>query len=64
MKTYPRALEFAMPWLVIVGLLVFWQIVVRAFDIAPFVLPAPSAITTAVAAKAAPFSPDRQVPRP
>ena len=47
MKTYPRALEFAMPWLVIIGLLVFWQVVVRVFHIAPFVLPAPSAIWAA-----------------
>ena len=39
-KTQRRVL----PWLVIVLLFVLWELVVRAFDIEPFVLPAPSAI--------------------
>lgn len=34
-------LEAAMPWLVIVGLLIFWQLVVTVFDIEAFVLPSP-----------------------
>jgi NitT/TauT family transport system permease protein len=42
-----RYLELAMPWLVIVGLVIFWQAVVQIFAIAPFVLPAPSAILRA-----------------
>jgi NitT/TauT family transport system permease protein len=33
-----------MPWLVIIGLLVFWQAVVQVFHIRPFILPAPTAI--------------------
>ena len=36
-----------MPWLVIVGLLVLWQAVVKLFGVASFVLPAPSAILDA-----------------
>ena len=36
-----------MPWLVIVGLLVVWQAVVKLFGVASFVLPAPSAIFAA-----------------
>ena len=39
-----RRLELAMPWIVIVGLLVFWQAVVQIFSIRPFVLPSPVAI--------------------
>ena len=39
-----RRLELAMPWLVIVGLLIVWQGAVKLFGIASFVLPAPSAI--------------------
>src|SRR5215204_6646080 len=39
-KTQHRVL----PWLVIVLLFVLWELVVRAFDIESFVLPAPSAI--------------------
>jgi NitT/TauT family transport system permease protein len=42
-----RRLELAMPWLVIVGLLVLWQAVVKLFGVASFVLPAPSAILDA-----------------
>jgi NitT/TauT family transport system permease protein len=33
-----------LPWVVIILLFVVWELVVRAFDIEPFVLPAPSAI--------------------
>lgn len=39
-----RRLELAMPWLVIGGLLVLWQVVVVAFGIRPFILPSPVAI--------------------
>jgi NitT/TauT family transport system permease protein len=39
-----RQLEFAMPWLVIIGLVTVWQAIVQTFAIAPFVLPAPTAI--------------------
>ncbi len=37
-------LEKAMPWIVIIGLLVAWQAIVTGFKIRQFVLPAPSAI--------------------
>jgi NitT/TauT family transport system permease protein len=33
-----------MPWLVIAGLLILWQVVVVAFGIRPFILPSPVAI--------------------
>ena len=33
-----------LPWVVIVGIFLVWELVVRAFDIEQFVLPAPSAI--------------------
>ena len=39
-----KTLRLVLPWIVIVGLFVFWEIVVRVFDIEQFVLPAPSAI--------------------
>ena len=39
-KTQRRVL----PWVVIILLFVLWELVVRAFNIEPFVLPAPSAI--------------------
>jgi NitT/TauT family transport system permease protein len=39
-KTQRRVL----PWLVIIAIFLLWEAVVRAFDIEPFVLPAPSAI--------------------
>lgn len=42
-----RRLEIAMPWIVIFGLLLFWQLVVQAFEIRQFVLPAPTAIVDA-----------------
>ena len=39
-----KTLRRVLPWVVIVGIFVFWEIVVRAFNIEQFVLPAPSAI--------------------
>lgn len=39
-----RRLELAMPWIVIFGLLIFWQGVVQVFQIRQFVLPSPTAI--------------------
>lgn len=39
-----RQLELAMPWLVIVSLLLIWQGIVKAFAIEPFVMPAPTAV--------------------
>ena len=42
-----RRLELAMPWIVIFGLLLFWQAVVMVFQIRPFILPAPTAIVAA-----------------
>jgi NitT/TauT family transport system permease protein len=39
-----RRLNMAMPWIVIIVLLVLWQAVVEIFAIAPFVLPAPTAV--------------------
>src|SRR3984893_10233761 len=39
-KTFRRVL----PWMVIVVIFGLWELVVRAFDIEPFVLPAPSAV--------------------
>jgi NitT/TauT family transport system permease protein len=39
-----KTLRLVLPWVVIVGLFVFWEVVVRAFNIEQFVLPAPSAI--------------------
>jgi NitT/TauT family transport system permease protein len=39
-----KTLRLVLPWIVIIGLFAFWEIVVRAFDIEQFVLPAPSAI--------------------
>jgi NitT/TauT family transport system permease protein len=37
----------ALPWIVIVAIFALWEVVVRAFDIEQFVLPAPSAIFAA-----------------
>src|SRR5436190_8972597 len=39
-----RRLNVAMPWLVIIVLLLLWQAVVEIFSIAPFILPAPTAV--------------------
>ncbi len=38
----------ALPWLVVLGMFVFWELFVRAFNIQQFVLPAPSAIFQAL----------------
>src|SRR5262249_9915451 len=42
-----KAVRRALPWIVIVAIFVAWEIVVRAFDIEQFVLPAPTAIIAA-----------------
>ena len=42
-----RQLELAMPWLVIIALLLLWQAIVQVFRIEPFVMPAPTAILEA-----------------
>src|SRR5471030_272296 len=42
-----RRLELALPWLVILGLLIFWQAVVQIFQVREFVLPSPTAIFAA-----------------
>jgi NitT/TauT family transport system permease protein len=39
-----RALRRILPWIVIAAIFLIWELVVRAFQIEPFVLPAPSAI--------------------
>jgi NitT/TauT family transport system permease protein len=39
-----RRLNVAMPWIVVIALLVLWQAVVEIFAIAPFILPAPTAV--------------------
>jgi NitT/TauT family transport system permease protein len=39
-----RNLERALPWLVVIGLFVIWEVGVRAFAVPQFVLPAPSVI--------------------
>jgi NitT/TauT family transport system permease protein len=39
-----KTLRRVLPWVVIVGIFVVWEVVVRAFSIERFVLPAPSAI--------------------
>ncbi len=39
-----RNLERALPWMVVIGLFLFWEIVVRVFSIPDFILPAPTAI--------------------
>jgi len=39
-----RRLQAWLPWLVIIGMFVVWEIGVRAFNVQQFVLPAPSAI--------------------
>jgi NitT/TauT family transport system permease protein len=42
-----KAVRRALPWIVIIAIFVMWEIVVRAFDIEQFVLPAPTAIIAA-----------------
>jgi NitT/TauT family transport system permease protein len=39
-----RAVRRALPWIVIIAIFIVWEIVVRAFNIEQFVLPAPTAI--------------------
>jgi NitT/TauT family transport system permease protein len=39
-----KTLRLVLPWVVIIGLFLFWEIVVHVFEIEQFVLPAPSAI--------------------
>src|ERR1700687_5544026 len=39
-----KAVRRVLPWVVIVAIFVLWEVVVRALDIEPFVLPAPSAV--------------------
>lgn len=39
-----KAVRRALPWLVVAGMFLFWELFVRAFGIQQFVLPAPSAI--------------------
>jgi NitT/TauT family transport system permease protein len=39
-----KVLRHILPWIVIIGIFVIWEIVVRVFEIEQFVLPAPSAI--------------------
>ena len=38
----------SLPWLVVIGMFVFWELFVRAFSIEQFILPAPSAIFAAL----------------
>jgi NitT/TauT family transport system permease protein len=42
-----KALRRALPWIVIIAIFVAWEIVVRAFHIEQFVLPAPTAVIAA-----------------
>jgi len=42
-----RHLEIAMPFLVIVALVILWQAIVQLFGVRPFILPAPTAILAA-----------------
>ncbi len=46
-KEYER-LERAMPWLVIVGFVLLWELIVRVFGIRSFILPAPTDIYVAL----------------
>jgi NitT/TauT family transport system permease protein len=39
-----KAVRRALPWIVIIAIFVVWEVVVRAFNIEQFVLPAPTAI--------------------
>jgi NitT/TauT family transport system permease protein len=43
-----QRLETALPWLIIIGFVLLWEIFVRALHIAEFVLPAPSAIAVSM----------------
>lgn len=43
-----RRLEALMPWIVIIGSVLLWQLVVEVFSIREFILPAPTAVYTAL----------------
>ena len=43
-----RRLQAWLPWLVMVGMFALWEAGVRAFDVAEFILPAPSAIAASM----------------
>jgi NitT/TauT family transport system permease protein len=43
-----RRLQAALPWLVIIGMFVVWEIAVQAFDVPQFVLPAPTDIAASI----------------
>lgn len=43
-----RTLERALPWLIVIGLFVFWEAAVQLFAIPQFILPAPSIIFEAM----------------
>ncbi|WP_236571731.1 ABC transporter permease [Rhodovarius lipocyclicus] len=42
-----RRLQTALPWIVIIGMFVFWEIGCRAFNVSEFILPAPSRVFAA-----------------
>lgn len=50
-----RQLEAAMPWLVVVGLFVVWELAVAALRLPDFILPAPSGVFIAMADFAGPL---------
>jgi NitT/TauT family transport system permease protein len=43
-----RTLERALPWIIVIGLFLIWEGAVQLFDIAQFILPAPSVIFQAM----------------
>ncbi|MGG5822245.1 ABC transporter permease [Falsiroseomonas sp. HW251] len=43
-----RRLQAALPWMVIIGMFVIWEIAVKAFQVPTFVLPAPSDIAASM----------------
>src|ERR1700730_4624211 len=43
-----KAVRRVLPWIVIIAIFVVWEIVVRAFNIEQFLLPAPSAVFASV----------------
>jgi NitT/TauT family transport system permease protein len=43
-----RRLQTALPWLVIIGMFVVWEVAVQAFDVPQFVLPAPTDIAASM----------------
>ena len=50
-RQWRRALERASPLLLVVGLIILWQVLTRAFDVPAFLLPAPSDIATLMIAE-------------